>query len=276
MVYPKIDIHCHTTNRPLLHTVQPDASLDFIAQEMKKHTILYTLLLATYFPLKGTGITNFRMRNWVDARNQDRHISERFIMFGSLDFEYYFYQGFSELQEMAEKKMIRGVKIYAGYQNIATSNLKMVLKDICQKYNLPVMFHTGDCTGTGGIYAGVEEYDELIEAFSDIPFLFSHMANPMVDKVIERVKRYRNVYTDMSGLMHSGPDDHEMPVHIESVKRFYNECGIDRLMFGTDFPVQTHDHSVYIAEEALSQTGCNAQELRQFYYGNAARILKLG
>lgn len=268
----KIDVHCHTTNRPVLHTVSKDASLNFIAGEMKKYVIVKTLVLATYFPRKGTGISNFRLRNWMDSRNQDHNALDRFIMFGSLDFEHYFKQGFNELEEMAERKMIKGVKIYAGYQKLDLEKLSSHILPLCQQYGLPIMFHTGDCTGMSGVYADVEEFDFLVEKFPNVSFMYSHLCNPNIQKIMDRVNRYKNVYTDMSGLIHSVHDAHEMPLAIENVKRFYGTCGINQLMFGSDFPVQTHADSIHIAEQALHETA-SKEELQKFYYSTANKIL---
>lgn len=269
--FPKFDVHCHTTNRPLSHTASPDATLDSIVSIARGYNIQKTLLLATYFPKKGTGVSNFRMRYWMDLVHQDRRLNNPFIMFGSLDFEHYFKQGFNELEELAERKLIKGVKIYAGYQNLDLLKLETLILPLCVQHDFPIMFHTGDCTGMNGVYADVEEFDPLVEKFPNVPFLYSHLCNPNLQKVTDRVTRYKNVYTDMSGLIHSVHDRHELPLAIENVRRFYDTCGIDRLMFGTDFPVQTHADSIQIAEKALHDTA-SKEELQKFYWSNANEI----
>lgn len=286
-VYPKIDVHCHTTGRLLTHTVSKDASLSAIFSEMTKHDIRHTLVLATYFPKKGTGITNYRMKYWIDLWRIAESVMpyevaghyvggpnlDRFIMFGSLDFEHYFKQGFNELEEMADRKLMRGVKIYAGYQSIVLDKLETVLK-LCQKYKLPVMAHTGDCIGIPGAFGDISGWDKLVEKYHDVNFMYSHLCNPFLDKIIQRVKRYPNVYTDISGLLHSKADSGKLTDSVEYVKKYYGECGIGQLMFGTDFPVQTHADSVYIARLAL-QNQISDSEAHLFYYGTAARLLSL-
>lgn len=278
----KIDIHCHATNRPLSHTVPKFANIHAIACEMGKYDIAATLLLASYFPdpysagNHGTGISNFRMRDWID-RTEFWDIS--FFMFGSLDFNHYFYQGINELEEMAERKLIRGVKIYTGYQNILMHDLEKVIH-LCSKYHLPIMFHTGSCSGRMELvglegHVGIKALDYFLEKYEDVTFIYTHMCNPLTFPMLsERIKRYKNLHTDMSGLIHSGKDDHEIPECIELVKKFYGECGVGQFMWGTDFPIQTHEHSVLIAEQALRGVASEV-EMEQFYYGNAAKILKI-
>lgn len=265
----KIDIHCHATNRPLKHTISPKADLSTIWNEMAKHEIHFTVVLASYFPdpkgNHGTGISNYRLKSWLEDWNS-------FVMFGSLDFNHYFYQGLNELEELAEKKAIRGIKIYTGYQNIAMTDLEEVLK-LCSKFQLPIMFHTGDCAGSRG-HASIDQLDGFVEKYSDVNFIYTHLCNPNLESIIERVKRYKNVHTDMSGMIHSGKDDLEIPQCIENLKRFYGECGTNQLMFGTDFPVQTHDHSVLIGTQSIDALA-NENERDRFWFKNAAFLLKV-
>jgi len=274
-VYEKIDMHCHTTPRRLSHTVGGDASIDTIRSKMAQFNIKYSLMLATYFPKRGTGISNFRMLRWVERKNfEEFYIPDfiKFLMFGSLDFEHYFKQGFNELEEMADQKLIKGIKIYSGYQNIEHTKLVQVMH-LALKYKLPVMFHTGDCINSGGYYADMKEYVYLLSMFPEINFIYSHMCNPLVDKIIPLMLNHKNLFTDMSGLMRSGKEDSEKPEAISRIKRLYETCGMSQLMFGTDFPVQTHADSIYLSEQALS--GASESELKDFYFNNAARILGL-
>ena len=82
---------------------EESATLDAIAAKMKEHGIEKTVVLATYFPHKTSGISNYRLLHWISKRDE-------FMMFGSLDFEHYFYQGVNELNELAEERLIRGEK----------------------------------------------------------------------------------------------------------------------------------------------------------------------
>ncbi|MFA5084627.1 MAG: hypothetical protein WC475_04620, partial [Candidatus Paceibacterota bacterium] len=104
----KIDFHCHTTNRML---ESGDATIGAILKKMEKFEIEKSVLLATYFPHKGSGISNFRLLDWIGGRKE-------LCLFGSLDFKNYFYQGLNELNELAERGDLKGIKIYTCYQDI--------------------------------------------------------------------------------------------------------------------------------------------------------------
>jgi predicted anti-sigma-YlaC factor YlaD len=53
-----IDIHAHTSNKPMqgLHT--PSADLDTLTRYMDAHGVDVTCLMATYFPYKRSGTPN--------------------------------------------------------------------------------------------------------------------------------------------------------------------------------------------------------------------------
>ena len=133
----KIDIHCHTTRSELRDIIPAAATLDVIEHEMQKHDIDYTIVLATYFPESGSGISNYRLLHWLRDKPS-------FRMFGSLDFQHYFKAGMRELNELADEGHLAGIKIYAGYQNIDfTSPQFQQMTDLAARYQLPLMFHGG-------------------------------------------------------------------------------------------------------------------------------------
>jgi predicted TIM-barrel fold metal-dependent hydrolase len=261
-IVSKIDIHCHTTDRLLRHTVDPDASLDTIESKMEEFGIEKTVLLATYFPRKGTGISNFRLLRWIEN-------NPKFVMFGSFDFGN-FYQGLNELNELLEEGLIKGVKVYLGYQNFDGTKLLQILK-LCQLHGAPIMFHTGNCVGLGYDVSIPYEIEAAISCYPEVSFIFSHLSNPNVKEVVELCSRYPNAYSDMSGLISSKKDQDYIPTAIELTKTFYRFCGAKKLLFGTDFPVQTHSDSILILEQAVQ----NKEDLRDIYYNNAKRLLKL-
>ena len=81
-----------------------------------------------------------------------------------------------------------------------------------------------------------------------------------------------NVYTDMSGLIDSNSGRNEVRLCIEQIKIFLYACGPKKLLFGTDFPVQTHSDSVFFIEEAMK--GFSEADKQDVYYNNAAKLLK--
>lgn len=282
----KIDIHCHTTNRIVKDTTSGDASLEFILNEMKRYNIVNTNVLATYFPHKSSGISNYRLLNWIDRQNfrsdvNDDNSNSKFSMFGSLDFEHYFYQGFNELEELAIDNRIKGIKIYTCYQEIDFESKKFeMILDLARKEKLPLMFHIGYSYssmrkyGKVSVAKTVQPHDltKTIKENPDLMFILSHLAKPFLSELIEVVNDNDNVYSDMSGLIDSYFEQEEIPHSVEMIKKYLGECGSDRLLFGTDFPVQTHKDSIYMIEEAMKNY--SQEDLAKVYYENAKRIME--
>lgn len=271
----KIDIHCHTTKRKVIGAVPESADLDTIKNEMKKYDIEKTILLATYFPHRGSGTSNFRLLHWIRDKPE-------FLMFGSLDFEHYFWQGINELNELAESNLIKGVKLYTAYQKIDLHSDKMKkIVDLANHYALNLAFHTGHSYTTMRKYGGFSAYDAIkpmdlefiAEENPDINIVMCHLAKPFVDDLITVVNRNHNIYADSSGLLHSRFDRDKIPRAIEDIRRFVDACGPKKLLFGTDFSMQTHEDSVYFIEEAMKSY--SRKDKRDVYYNNAKIMLKL-
>jgi predicted TIM-barrel fold metal-dependent hydrolase len=290
----KIDIHCHTTLQPLHDCAEPDASVWTLAGRMEAHDISEAFLYATYFPHRGTGISNYRLAQWLGrvgyAQRQDVDSllpEARLSMFGSLDMEHYFLQGMSELEELREHPVqavcMQGIKMYTCYQDIDLSGERMhAVMDFARKEVIPVAFHCGYSymsirKGGGPSVARMvraSDLSSLAKEYGDVPIMVAHMSKPYLDDLIATILAHPNMVTDMSGLIDSKHDRQLIPQCIDDIRRFLYECGPTRLLFGTDFPVQTHADSVYFIEEAMK--GFSEEDKRSVYHDNARKILRIG
>ncbi len=265
----KIDIHCHTTNKIPTHVLPVSASIDAIVAQMEKYDIERTILLPTYFPRKGTGISNFRLFDRIRDHPQ-------LSMFGSLDFGTYFQRDYDELEELAQREVIKGIKVYSGYQTIdfTSGHFNKVLK-LARAHALPIMFHCGYTYDRGNDFLPADAHPKVLETIAkenpDIAFIAAHLALPYIDDIIEIVRNNPNVYADSSGLINSRSNRPEIPQCIGKIRKFLDACGVDHLIFGTDFPVQTHKDSVFLIEKAMR--GYPDADKRKVYYDNSRRLL---
>ncbi len=284
----KIDIHAHITNRPVEGITYKDATIKTLEQEMIKHDVEKAVLLATYFPHRGTGISNFRMLDWIKNHKNTNfkgftvqglrfdYVVPKFLFFGSLDFEHYFFQGLNELEELAQRKELSGIKIYTSYQHIDLKgeNFKQILK-LAEQHKLPLMFHMGYThtnNKTERFIAGEVKPSELeFIAQNGQNIILCHLAKPFTEDLIEVVKRNKTIYADSSGLINSHDEKEDIPNSIELLKKFLVECGPEKLLFGTDFPVQTYRDSVFMIDEAMKNY--SEQDKKRVYYDNAQRLV---
>lgn len=277
MIY-KIDIHSHVTNRPIKGIVDPSAWFDVIRDRMDKYGIDKTVLLASYFPHKGSGISNYRLLKWIDMYDPHR---KRFLMFASLDAGNYLHMGLNEINELASGGLIHGIKVYTCYQDIKIMSLGFYsIMKLAHKYKLPVMFHTGVSYACRRKYGknspstlySAKDFSNLAAMYPDVNIILSHMSKPFFDEIVDVCRACPNVYTDMSGLLDSLYEENEIPTCVGEIKKFIDTVGAEKLLFGTDFPVQTHAHSVKFVEDATIGMADSVREA--IYHGNATKVLK--
>lgn len=286
----KIDFHAHTSEHKLwgLHT--QTATISDLVKLAAKHDLKKIVLLATYFPFKGSGLKNKELLDRISD-------NPLFCMFASLDVQNNFEQGLEELRELAEQGKICGIKLYPGYQVFSPSDSKVFpVYELAREFALPVMFHGGelhhccqeqdrkqghfrcgkDCKiDQFGHLAQPQAFVEAVKNFPTVNFIISHLANPYFEELRQIMSLYPNVYTDISGQFLSAtaeakPEYQELIV--SEIKKFLVlPQGADRLMFGTDFPIQSYEDSISLIESL----NLNAADLEKVYFSNAAKLLKL-
>jgi uncharacterized protein len=270
----KIDIHTHVTNRKLENSANSDASVAALQRKMQQFDVEKAVVLASYFPHRGSGISNFRLLNWTRD-------NPNLLMFGSLDFNNYPHQGMNELSELSELRKLRGIKIYTGYQEVDLRSQQLgAVLDLAREHSLPMMFHTGYSHTALRKYnrpaitemVSANDLEFLLRENPELNFIFSHLSKPNFTDMATVANRHNNVYTDVSGLVDSRNDRGEIPETVNAVRRFLDHAGPEKIMFGTDFPVQTHEDSIYFVEKAMERF--SDSDRMKVYYQNAEGLLK--
>lgn len=172
------------------------------------------------------------------------------------------------------------VRVITGGQNIDLKSEKMdKILDFAESRDLPVAFHTGELhtamkqfgRHTISNLVKADDLEEIIGSHPKIHFILCHLGKPYIAETIRTVKKYQNAYADMSGLLNSYDEAALIPEFITGIRRFLQECGPARLLFGTDFPVQSHKDSVYMIEEAMKDF--SIKDKKDVYYNNANSLL---
>ena len=251
------------------------ASIASLEMEAQKYGITNVILLATYFPLKGTGVHNLDLLERIKGH-------KLFRMFGSLDVMNNLDFGIVDLETLAREKKIAGIKLYPGYQCFEPSEPRLEgVYELAEKYHLPVMLHGGElhhcCPKTiretparpcGLASCTIKEYENLARPqfvekpardYPNIKFVVSHLANPYFSELRGVMKRCPNVFTDISGQFVSGTseDTEEYRQLVVSEIQQFLLCpnGHERVMFATDFPIQSYKDSLdLVARLKLSKS----------------------
>lgn len=283
-----IDCHAHTTNSNLrdLHTQTATiADLERLAAE---HGIDVIVLMATYFPFKKSGLKNRELLKRITGK-------PLFRAFISLDAMNKLAEGIQELQEMVDHPQVAGIKLYPGYQDFCLTDEKMApVYRLAERYNLPVAIHAGalhhccpeDALGTRkmkcrgacrldqlGHLAHPKMVGRVAKSFPRVKFIMSHLGNPYLEEAREVMRLCPNVFTDISGQFLSGEEDSDYLMEVASeVRKFLElEKGVERIMFGSDFPIQSHSDSIAL----VKAVGLTPEDEEKIFSGNARRILRL-
>ena len=284
-----IDVHVHTSKHKLrgLHTA--DADIGDIQTWATQYGISRMYILATYFPLKRSGLHNEEMLRRIEG-------NPLFGCFGSLDMENNLVEGIQELEQLADQEKIEGIKLYPGYQNVSLSDLTLhPIFELARKFGLPIACHMGElhhcCSKeerTAGNYrcgadhcpldvrsalAMPSELKAVAKKFPDVLFLASHLANPFFEELREAMSECGNIYTDISGQFLSASDE-DTPEYrkflaSEITKFLHINNGVERVLFGTDFPIQSYRDTL----ELVNALNLNPAEKQMVLSENALRIL---
>lgn len=149
-----------------------------------------------------------------------------------------------ELEREIHKDHVVGIKIYLGYYPFyAYDKVYNPVYELAEKYNLPVVFHTGDTYSERGLlkYYHPLAIDEVAVKYRNIRFMMAHFGDPWTLTGAEILYKNRNVYADLSGLVVGARAELEKAQegiflqHLRHALVYANSY--DKLLFGTDWPL---------------------------------------
>lgn len=149
----------------------------------------------------------------------------------------------AEIDELLSSGALHGLKFYTGYEHFYPSDPKLVpYLELLIKHDRPVIFHSGDTWNERGNaklkYAMPIHIDDLATDMPDLKIVIAHLGYPWVIDSAEVMYKNKNVYADCSGFVYGafGPEQEKNFTHY--VGEFVRVAGgIDRVMFGTDWPI---------------------------------------
>lgn len=172
---------------------------------------------------------------------------------------------------------VKGFKIRLGYVEVfADDPVFQPLYEYAVERRLPILFHTGDtATSTGSLrHAHPLTLDPLANRMEDLRVVICHMGNPWMLETAEMVYKHANVYADISGLIAGGSryqDQYMDDLAARISEVVYFAGGADKLLFGTDYPVQSHANSF----ELVGRLRIEPDDVRKVLAQNAVKVFSL-
>jgi predicted TIM-barrel fold metal-dependent hydrolase len=185
---------------------------------------------------------------------------------------------------------LRGFKIRLGYVEVyAYDELFDPLYEYAESEGLPVMFHTGDTATRDGslLHSHPITLDRLANRRKNLKVVACHFGNPWIMDVAELVYKHENIFADISGLF-TGTSKNTSPGEkgvaeslyyysdrfIDGLARRVSEAiyfvgGVDKVLFGTDYPVETFTSAISFARKLDLRSDSDYNKL---FYDNAKKL----
>ena len=157
---------------------------------------------------------------------------------------------------------LHGIKIHPDIQGFELDcEGFMNAYEICEKMGLPVLAHTGDYRGDK---TNPNRVEHVLKTFPNLTFIGAHFGGYTVwEEAAKVLPKYDNMFVDTSStLFWKGA---------WGVRDLIKAYGIDKCMFGTDFPM----HPASLEIKALLYLGYTDEEYEKLFAENAKRIYNI-
>lgn len=172
----------------------------------------------------------------------------------------------------------RCIKIYLGYTyKYAHDEVYEPVYALAEKYDVPVVFHTGDTDSTRAMlkYADPLTIDEVAVRHPKVTFVLAHCGNPWIESAAELAYKNPNVYLDGSaflvGDMNRLPRAQVDRYLVEPLRWILGYIeNADKLMFGTDWPLVDIPSYAAAFKRAVPR-----KDWQKVFHDNAVKVFRL-
>ncbi len=157
---------------------------------------------------------------------------------------------------------LKGVKLHPDIQNFKIDDYRCLkIYELCEKNNLPVLIHTGD-----------KRYDNsnpnrllpILKIYDKLTVIGAHFGGYSVwNEAVEALAGIENLYVDCSSSFHDLSD--------EQIKNLIFSYGVDRVLFGTDYPMW----NMKDVKDRLLSLNLGEEINEKIFYKNICRVYKL-
>ncbi|MGN6185147.1 MAG: amidohydrolase family protein [Thermoanaerobaculia bacterium] len=182
------------------------------------------------------------------------------------------------LEEGLQNGTYRCVKIYLGYvHKYASDDVYQPVYALAEKYDVPVIFHTGDTSSVSAKlkFSDPLTIDEVAVDHPKVRFVIAHCGNPWIESAAEVAYKNPNVYLDGSafliGDMTKLSRDQVQRYVIEPLNWIFGYVeDPNKLMFGTDWPLVNIPSYVDAFKKAIPR-----KYWKKVFHDNAVKVFKI-
>lgn len=227
-----IDIHTHVFNENLLS--------DYQKKSKNKITKIITI---PYFNKDSHDIPKIPdIEELLEFTDNNPHV----FALGSIDMDDELEKQLKRHEGLFKEGRIMGIKLYPGYQHFYPYEEKVIeIAKLCEKYNKPLVFHTGDLFDPTDCailkYAHPLHINELARLCPQTKIVISHFGFPYFLETANVMASSENIYVDVSSVMvklgtkkETKRLQKQYTKDLERTLTYYPFIK-EKMMFGTDF-----------------------------------------
>ena len=185
----------------------------------------------------------------------------------------------SKIEEDIKKGIFKAIKLFPGYELFYPYQKECTpIYELAEKNKIPVMFHTGDLTNAKARlkYSQPLNVDDVAASFPNVNFVLCHLGNPWIMDAVEVLYKNKNAYADLSGFV-AGKGDLIFKKYYKGRQKammegiFYEFSNVDKLMFGTDYPLTNYDFYI----KFIKRLKLGKKEFNKIFFENATKLFKI-
>lgn len=171
------------------------------------------------------------------------------------------YDGFENEIKRIRAAGLRGIKIHPDFQKFQTDTPEMDgVYEVLSDLGMPILVHAGDCRFD---YSGPKRIAHVLDKHPRLKLVAAHFGGYTEWKDATDYLIGRQVWFDTSSTFWKLP--------IEDARVMMNKHGIDKLLFGSDFPMWDHAYEW----SRFVELGLKGADLEAVLSGNAIELLGL-
>ena len=157
---------------------------------------------------------------------------------------------------------LHGVKLHPDIQQFKIDDFRALkIYEICEKEGLPILMHTGDSRFD---YSNPNRLKPVMKIFTGLVVVGAHFGGWSVwDEAAQELAELPNLYVDTSSTFPF--------VSAEEAKRLVASFGVDKILFGTDYPMWNMEEEL----AGVAALSLPADQLRKVLHDNAAKVFSL-
>ncbi|MCY2686007.1 amidohydrolase family protein [Salinimicrobium sp. TH3] len=267
-----IDVHLHSYTDDIYHGGHPHPAGNIPSPPTAEAHLDRTIELMDSLNIDYAVISNSIKANekWMEA-------DDRFIPGYGANTEMIPVDEFEELIKNGKIKVFG--EIGSSYEGVTLANpIYKPYLEICNKYGLPVMYHTGppnpgSKSKAKRVFKGDPALiEDVIATYPDLKICLQHAGASFWENAVLLMAYYPNVYADLGVLLWVSPLTQEMAV--DFLKRCKKYGILKKVMFGSDQMVWPE--SIKISINYLNSLDfLTEEEKRMILYENARKFLGL-